>query len=150
MDVTVTPVSLPQDPVILSVKAKDTTRQYHLTRDSRTLHFPWSLSGELKLQLLTEACPSQSLVLDRYLELGCQEDRLEIGGAVLSVAVLPSAAKPQDLTKQSGASERDRDRKYLDDTGLADVLSAALSRIIKERPDKPLEFLISDLQKSMT
>ena len=150
MDVTVTTLTVPEGPpVILSVKSKDTTRQFHLPRGSRTLHFPWGLSGELKLQILQETTPQETLVLDHYLELGSQEERMEIAGASLAISVLPAVSKRQDLDRQCRASDRDRDRKLLDDSGIADLISASLARLLKTRPDKPLEFLISDLQQSM-
>ena len=150
MDVTVTTLSLPEESVILSVKAKDTTRQFHLTRGSRTLRFPWGLSGELNLQLLKQISPSECIVLDQYLELGSQEDRVEIGGAVLSISALPAAPKRQDLDQPSRASDRDRDRKFLEDSGLAHLLSSSLRRLLDARPDNPLNFLISDLQHRST
>ena len=150
MDVTVTALSVPtEEPLILSVKAKDTTRQFHLTRGIRTLHFPWGLSGELKLQILKESTPQESVVLDQYLEMGSQEERLEIGGASLAISVLPAVPKRQDFDHPSRASDRDRDRKYLDETGLADAISGSLSRVLHARPENPLEYFISDLQNCM-
>lgn len=146
MDVTITTLSLPEESLILSVKAKDTTRQFHLARGSRTLRFPWGLCGELKFQLLKEIGSPESLVLDQYLELGSQEDRVEFENVALSVGVLPTAPKRQELDHPSRASERDRDRKFLEDCGLAAVLEAALSKVLKQRPEKALDALIEHLQ----
>jgi hypothetical protein len=146
MDVTISTLSLPDEPFILSVKSKDITRQFHLCRETRTLRFPWGLSGELNFQLLKESGPVESLVLDQYLELGSQEDRLEIGNVALSVAVLPAAPKRQDANHPSRASDRDHDRKFLEDSGLAKVLEAALSQVLMERPENALDALIEHLK----
>ena len=152
MEVTVTTISVSteDDPVLLSVKAKDTTRQFHLERGSRTLRFPWALSGELRLQLLKEVKDgSETIVLDRYLEQGAQEDRVDLGDTSFTISVLPAAPRRRQAASHSGASERDRDRKYLEDSGLAELLSEALAQIMQEKPQNPVGVLISALQSAV-
>jgi len=143
--------SLPQD-CYLSVRVGETQKLSKLN-GIRTLRFPGGLDhrhGKIEVFKRVGACSIEvdpAASSDREFRIGCSDNVGEVGLRVQLEADPAAKQEVQDRPDETKASKMKAYKEYLGKHGLEVLLSEAMSAVLRQRPDQPLDFLVEYLKQ---
>jgi len=151
------PGTLPQD-CYVSVRLGETQKLSKLT-GLRTLRFPgskdWRL-GKIEVFKRVGACSidvNPAANTDREVRIACDSNVGELGlrvhletDAMQQGAVAATKQEAQTQSEASKGAKMQAYKEYLGKHGLEVMLSEAMSAVLRQRPDQPVDFLVEHLK----